>query len=136
MAGMRAADIQRGVDALVARPDVDSGSIRAIARDVSGVWLLMAAAIDTRIGKIWLDRTPYSLRAALDVPIARGLHDAVIPGFALHWDLDDLVKAMAPRPVQWSDPTDWLQKIVPRLPGFLYRTFEEKDDRFVAELMK
>jgi dienelactone hydrolase len=136
MAGMRASDIQRGVDALVARSDVDAGSVRAIARDVSGVWLLMAAAIDARIGKIWLDRTPHSLRAALDVPIARGLHDAVIPGFALHWDLDDLVKAMAPRTVLWSDPTDWLQTIVPRLPGFLYRTFEEKDDRFVAELMK
>ncbi|MGD0125418.1 MAG: acetylxylan esterase [Terriglobia bacterium] len=136
MAGMRAFDIQRGVDALEARPDVDAGSVRAIARDVSGVWLLMAAAIDTRIGRIWLDRTPYSLRAALDVPIARDLHDAVIPGFALHWDLDDLAKTMAPRTVLWSDPTDWLQKIVPHLPGFLYRTFEEKDDRFLAELMK
>jgi hypothetical protein len=136
MAGMRAFDIQRGVDALVARSDVDAGSVRAIARDVSGVWLLMAAALDARIGKIWLDRTPYSLRAALDVPITRDLHDAVMPGFALHWDLDDLVKAMAPRTVLWSDPTDWLQKVVPHQPGFLYRTFEEPDDRFVAELMK
>ena len=70
MAGMRAFDIQRGVDLLVARPDVDAGSVRAAARNVSGVWLLMAAAIDTRIGKVWLDGTPYSLRAALEVPMA------------------------------------------------------------------
>jgi hypothetical protein len=97
MAGMRAFDIQRGVDLLAARPDVDAASIRAAARDVGGVWLLMAACVDPRIGKIWLDRTPHSLRAALDVPITRDLHDAVIPGFALHWDLDDLVKALAPR---------------------------------------
>jgi hypothetical protein len=96
----------------------------------------MAASIDARIGKIWLDRTPYSLRAALEVPIARDLHDAVIPGFALHWDLEDLVKAMAPRPVLWTDPTDWMRKVVPHLAGFLYRTFEEPDDRFLAELMK
>ena len=41
----------------------------------------MAAAQDPRIGKIWLDQTPHSLRAALEVPITRDLHDAVIPGF-------------------------------------------------------
>jgi len=136
LAGMRAGDIERGVDVLLAQPDVDAGSVRAAARNVSGVWLLMAASIDARIGKIWLDRTPYSLRAALEVPIARDLHDAVIPGFALHWDLEDLVKAMAPRPVLWTDPTDWMGKVVPHLAGFLYRTFEEPDDRFLAELMK
>jgi dienelactone hydrolase len=136
LAGMRAGDIERGVDVLLAQPDVDAGSVRAAARNVSGVWLLMAASIDARIGKIWLDRTPYSLRAALEVPIARDLHDAVIPGFALHWDLEDLVKAMAPRPVLWTDPTDWMRKVVPHLAGFLCRTFEEPDDRFLAELMK
>jgi hypothetical protein len=27
-------------------------------------------------------------------------------------------------------------KVVPHLAGFLYRTFEEPDDRFLAELMK
>ena len=68
MAGMRAGDIMRGVDLLVDRPDVDAGHVRAAARDVQGVWLLMAAAIDPRIGKIWLDQTPHSLRAALEVP--------------------------------------------------------------------
>jgi hypothetical protein len=136
MAGMRAFDIQRGVDVLVSRPDVDAGSVRAAARNVSGVWLLMAASTDVRIGKIWLDHTPYSLRTALEVPLTRDLHDAVIPGFALHWDLEDLVKAIAPRPVLWSDPTDWMQKVVPHLSGFLYRTFDEPDDRFLAEFMK
>ncbi len=136
MAGLRAFDIQRAVDLLAAQPDVDAGSIRAVARNVSGVWLLMAAAVDSRIVKIWLDGTPHSLRAALDVPITRDLHDAVTPGFALHWDLDDLVKTMAPRTVLWSDPTDWLQRVVPHLPGSLYRTFGETDDRFIAELMK
>jgi dienelactone hydrolase len=136
LAGMRAGDIERGVDVLLAQPDADAGSVRAAARNVSGVWLLMAASIDARIGKIWLDRTPYRLRVALEVPLARDLHDAVIPGFALHWDLEDLVKAMAPRPVLWTDPTDWMGKVVPHLAGFLYRTFEEPDDRFLAELMK
>ena len=67
--GMRAADIIRGVDLLAARPDVNAAAISASARDVAGVWLLMAAALDPRIGRIWLNRTPYSLRAALDRPV-------------------------------------------------------------------
>ena len=103
---MRAHDILRGVDLLAARNDVDPASIRAAARGVKGIWLLLAAAVDTRIGKIWLDRTPYSLRAALENSMNTDLFDAVIPGFALHWDLDDLTKAMGNRPVLWTDPDE------------------------------
>ena len=103
---MRAHDILRGIDLLAARTDVDPASIRAVARGVKGIWLLLAAAVDTRIGKIWLDRTPYSLRAALDNSMNTDLFDAVIPGFALHWDLDDLTKAMGNRPVLWTDPSE------------------------------
>ena len=136
MAGLRAGDIMRGVDLLAGRPDVDAGHIRAAARDVPGVWLLMAASIDPRIGKIWLDRTPHSLRAALEVPITRDLHDVVIPGFALHWDLSDLVKAMAPRSVLWTDPTDWMRVVAPHLEGFHYRAFGDPDDPIWSELMQ
>ena len=136
MAGMRAGDIMRGVDLLLGRPDVDAQHLRAAARGVPGVWLLMAAAIDPRIGKIWLDQTPYSLRAALEVPITRNLHDAVIPGFALHWDLSDLVKAMAPRAVLWTDPTDWMRIVAPHREGFRYRPLVDPDDLYWQELMK
>ena len=133
---MRASDIRRGVDLLVSRSDVDAPFVRAAARKVPGLWLLMAAAADPRIVKIWLDRTPYSLRAALEVPITRDLHDGVIQGFALHLDVDDVVKAIAPRNVLWTDPTDWLGRVVPHLSGFVYRGFGEPDDRYLAELLK
>lgn len=137
MACLRAGDILRGVDLLAARSDVDAGMIRAAARNGRGVWLLLAAAIDPRLGGIWIDRTPHSLRAALGVPVTtRDLHDAVIPGFALHWDLNDVVKAIAPRKVLWSDPTDWMRGVVPHLDGFRYRTFDEPDDDFLSELMR
>jgi cephalosporin-C deacetylase-like acetyl esterase len=133
--GMRAADIIRGVDLLAARPDVNAASISAAAHDVAGLWLLMAAALDPRIGRIWLQRTPYSLRAALDGPLNRNLHDALIPGFALKWDLADLRHALGTRPVVWTDPTDWMGTIVPNLDGCVYRTFEEPDDRFWSALV-
>jgi len=64
------------------------------------------------------------------------LHDAIIPGFALHWDLADLVKAVAPRQVIWSDPMDWMQATVPHLSGYVYRTLEEPDGRFIEMLTR
>jgi cephalosporin-C deacetylase-like acetyl esterase len=136
MAGLRAGDILHGVDLLAGRSDVDPARISAAAREISGVWLLMAAALDPRISRIWLDQTPHSLRSALEVPLTRNLHDAVIPGFASHWDLNDLVKAIAPRPVFWTDPTDWTGNVVPHLEGFGYRAFETSDGTFWDELLK
>ena len=118
---LRAHDILRGIDLLSARPDVDGESIRSMARGVKGVWLLLAAAADPRIKGIWLDRTPYSLRAALDNSVAADLWDAALPGFVLHWDLDDLVKAMGSRRVLWTDPTNWIRTVVFAGPSFRYR---------------
>ena len=141
---MRAHDILRGVDLLAARSDVDAASIHAVARGVKGIWLLLAAAADTRIGKIWLDRTPYSLRLALQNSMNTGLFDAVIPGFVLHWDLDDLVKVMGSRQVLWTDPTSWMRRVVPLGPSFQYRYVlgdttdfsDAQDDAYVGELLR
>ena len=88
---LRAHDILRGVDLLCSREDVDPNSIRAAGQGVKGIWLLLAAAADPRIRKVWLDRTPYSLLEALQNTLNTNLSDAAIPGFVLHWDLEDLV---------------------------------------------
>ncbi len=121
LAAMRAHDILRGVDVLVARSDVNPASIRAAAKGVKGFWLLLAAAVDNRISKIWLDRTPHSLRAALERPMDTDLFSAVIPGFVLHWDTEDLIKALGSRPLMWVDPTDWMDEVVPLGAPFEYR---------------
>jgi cephalosporin-C deacetylase-like acetyl esterase len=121
LAAMRAHDILRAVDLLCARDDVDPRAIRAAAQGVKGIWLLMAAAADSRIRKIWLDKTPYSFMEALHNTLNNSLSDAVIPGFALHWDLDDLVKAMGHRPVMWTDPANWMGRVVAAGPRFRYR---------------
>jgi len=141
---MRARDILRGVDLLAARNDVEPSSIRAAARGVKGIWLLVAAAVDPRIGKIWLDRTPHSLRAALENSMNTDLFDAVIPGFALHWDLDDLVKAMGTRSVLWTDPSNWMGHPVPLGSPFRYRyvlgdmtdVHDAQDDAYIEEFIR
>jgi dienelactone hydrolase len=136
MAGMRAYDIRRGIDFLAARPDVDANAIRGIARGEPGVWLLMEAAVDPRLQRIWLDRTPHSLRAALDEPLNRNLHMAVIPGFCLKWDLADLVTAMEGRPILWTDPTNWMRVVTPLAGNFRYRYSSEGDGPYLDELLK
>jgi cephalosporin-C deacetylase-like acetyl esterase len=141
---MRAHDILRGVDLLRALADVDPNSIRGASRGVAGIWLLLAAAADSRLSTIWLDRTPYSLRSALQGSFTIGLPDAVIPTFILSWDLRDLVKAMGPRPVLWTDPTNWMHGIVPLGPPYRYRyvngdltdEVDTQDNALIREFLK
>jgi dienelactone hydrolase len=109
---MHAAEIIAAVTALAARSDVDASRISARASGVTGVALLLAAAVNPQIQSVTLDRTPHSIRAAIDAPIHTNLHDAVIPGFALKWDLADLRALIAPRKVIWKDPTDWMGNVV------------------------
>ncbi len=131
--GMRAQEIRRLVQGLKSRPDVTS--VRATASGVAGVWLLMAAALDPAIEAVWLDRTPYSLRAAFDRPVHKNLHDAVLPGFALRWDLSDLVSAISPRKVIRTDPTDWIGNVTPLGSEFAYKTLGVDEEPWVAELL-
>jgi cephalosporin-C deacetylase-like acetyl esterase len=121
LAAMRAHDLLRGVDVLAARSDVDPASIRAAAKGVKGFWLLYAAAVDNRISKVWVDKTPHSLRAAIERPMNDDLFSAVIPGFVLHWDTEDLIKALGNRPLMWVDSTDWMDEVVPLGKPFEYR---------------
>jgi hypothetical protein len=140
---LRAHDILRGVDLLRSRSDVEPASIRGAARGVEGIWLLLAAAADPRISKIWLDRTPYGLRAALENSMTSDLWDAVVPNFVLHWDLNDLMKAMGERQVLWTDPTNWMRRVVALGPPYQYRYVlgdttdlaNAQDDEYIRELL-
>jgi cephalosporin-C deacetylase-like acetyl esterase len=136
LAAMRAHDLLVSVDVLAARSDVDAGSIRGYARGVKGVWLLLAAAVDRRLGKIWLDRTPYSIAAALEGPMTSHLFDALIPGFALHWDYQDLVSAIGERRVLWTDPVNWMNHVAPLGAPYRYRYVGEGDGPSIEEFLR
>ncbi|HEY3836710.1 MAG TPA: acetylxylan esterase [Bryobacteraceae bacterium] len=127
LAAMRAHDLLVAVDVLSARPDVDASSIRGYARGVKGVWLLLAAAVDHRLARIWLDRTPWSIAAALEGPLTNHLFDAMIPGFALHWDFQDLTSAIGDRRIFWTDPTNWMNRVIPLGARYHYRYVGEDD---------
>jgi hypothetical protein len=126
---MHAAEINQAIEMAVQRPDVDPERISARASGVAGIWLLLASAVNPRIGKIGLDRTPYSLRSAIESPVHQDLHDAVIPGFALKWDLQDIRKLALPREVVWKNPTDWTGNVVWVQEGFEYTSSDPNWDR-------
>jgi cephalosporin-C deacetylase-like acetyl esterase len=136
LAAMRAHDLLVAVDVLAERQDIDANAIRGYARGVKGVWLLLAAAVDQRLSRIWLDRTPWSVTAALEGPLTNHLFDALIPRFALHWDLQDLVRAMGDRRVLWTDPTNWMNRVVPLGAAYRYRYVGEGDEPLIQEFVR
>jgi hypothetical protein len=68
----------------------------------------------------------------------------VIPGFALHWDLEDLTKAMGRRPVLWTDPTNWMERPASLGQPFRYRYIlgdttdlhDAQDDAYINEFIQ
>jgi hypothetical protein len=72
------------------------------------------------------------------------LFDAVIPSFALHWDLEDLVKTIGDRQVLWTDPSNWMGHPVALSGQFRYRyvigdttdLHDNQDDAFIGELIR
>lgn len=133
---MRAQDISVAVSVLSARADVDATSIRGYARGVKGFWLLLAAAADDRLAKIWLDRTPWSFALALEAPLASFLFDALIPGFALRWDIQDLADATGRHRILWSDPANWMNQVVDRGKQYRYRYVGQNDDSGISEFIR
>lgn len=130
LAGMRASDIAQAAEKLASDERIDPAKIEVYASGVSGIWALLAMVAQPRIQKVWLDGTPYSLRAALDSPVHRDLHDAVVPGMLLAGDLGDLVRLVAPRQVVWTDPNDWMGNVIP-LPGpWRYRSGDDNAPGF------
>ena len=106
LVGMRALDIQRGVDLLSARSDVDPQRISAFGKEKGAVPTLFAVLLDNRIKKLALEGMLVSYQSAVHHKIHRGLFEDVIVGVLKSFDLPDLVAAMSPRPVWILNATD------------------------------
>jgi pimeloyl-ACP methyl ester carboxylesterase len=107
LVGMRAWDVQRGVDLLAGRSEVDPNKISAFGKDKGAVPVLYAALLDDRIKKLALEGMLISYHAVTSSRIHRQVFEDVIVGGLRSFDLPDLVATLSPRPV-WivnaSDP--------------------------------
>lgn len=97
--GMRADDIIAAVDVLYARSEVDRSAITVYGKGALGVAALHAAALDRRITRVVVVDTPKSYREIVDEPLHRNAAEVVVPGVLRHYDIADLIKAIAPRQV-------------------------------------
>ncbi len=109
LVGMRALDVSRGVDLLVARAEVDSEKIYGFGKEAGAVPLLYAAISDERLKKVALEDMLISYRSIISNRIHRQVFENVVPGALRFYDFPDLVASLAPRPtwiVNAVDPLD------------------------------
>jgi hypothetical protein len=116
---LRASDIATAARKLRARPGIQRVMVHA--QGVAGWWAIYALANEPAIDRIWIDRTPHSIRAALDVPVHQDLHDVVIPGV--------IPEAAPGEKILWTDPTDWMRNVVKLEGGYVYRNVNAEDDQ-------
>jgi len=99
MAGMRAADVVRGVDLLAARSDVDAARIAVAGRSAAALPALFAALFDDRIRSLALDGMLVSYESVVNERIHQGLADQIVPSVLKFFDLPDVIASIAPRRV-------------------------------------
>jgi len=99
MAGMRAADVVRGVDLLAARSDVDASRIAVTGRGGAALPALFAALFDDRIRSLALDGMLVSYESVVNERIHQGIAEQIIPSVLKYFDLPDAIAAIAPRRV-------------------------------------
>ena len=113
LVGMRAADITRGVDLLVARSDVDASNISGFGRGSAAVAMLHAAALDPRIKKLVLEEMLVSYDAIVTHRIHRQMFEQIVPSALKFYDLPDLANSFAPRPVWIINAVNPLGQVLP-----------------------
>jgi len=99
MVGLRAADVARGVDVLTTRKDVDPSRIAAVGRAGAAIPSLFATLFDNRIKSVVLDGMLVSYEAVVAERIHQGIVDQIVPSALKHFDLPDVIAALAPRKV-------------------------------------
>jgi len=106
LVGMRTDDVICVLTWLSSRADVDRTSITLYGKGGLGMVALHAAAVDTRITRVMAENSLVSYRTALDAPLHRNLSEITIPGVLRHYDVSDLLEAVAPREVTLVNPAD------------------------------
>jgi len=100
LVAMRAEDIARAVDYLAGRADVNSTQIALHGREVAAVPALFAAALDSRIAMLTVERMVESYESVIRNRIHRQQWENAVQGALRQFDLPDVVRWIAPRPVK------------------------------------
>jgi len=101
LVGQRAEDVVAALDILTARDDIDRGQIELVGVERAGPVALHAAALDRRFAGVVVRS---EIRSWIDDVVAKPLQPDlfghVVPGALEKYDLADLERVIAPRPVR------------------------------------
>ena len=104
--GQRVEDALAALECLAARPEIDTGKISIVGIEGGGPVALHAAALDERIREVTVRRAIASWMDVVATPLSKSQLHQVVPGALARYDLPDLVRAIAQRPVHILEPLD------------------------------
>lgn len=109
---LRAEDISRAVNALAGRADVDASRIRVVGRELGAIPALLAAAFDTRIQSVRLERMLTSWESLVRGRVHRAQWENAVAGALRVFDLPELVRTLGPR-AEVVEPVDASGRLLP-----------------------
>ena len=112
LTGMRVQDVMRSVDYGLSRTDVDRGGVRAIGKGMGALWVLFAAALDTRVTRAVCDGGLLSYRALASSDRYLQGASVMLPDVLKHFDLPQVASAVAGRRLVMLDPVDAMKSRV------------------------
>jgi hypothetical protein len=99
---MQASDIVTAVRYLRnARPDLP---VTVYAKGKMGPAALLAAVLEPGISRVLLESTISRWQAVVEAPSQQGQENSIVPGVLAHFDLPDLKRLIAPRPLLELSP--------------------------------
>lgn len=102
--GQRVADIQKALDVLLARDDVDATDVKIVSVDRAHTAVLHAAAIDSRITEVEIREENFkSWNEVISNPTEKHNMTHQVPFAMEYYDLPDLIAAIAPRSVLYTE---------------------------------
>jgi pimeloyl-ACP methyl ester carboxylesterase len=104
--GQRVEDVLAALECLAARPEIDAAKIGIVGVEGGAPAALHAAALDERLREVTLRRSIASWMDVVTSQTAKNQLGQVVPGALARYDLPDLVRAIAPRPVRVLEPLD------------------------------
>ena len=110
----RVFDLNRAVEYLRGRGDIDPGRIALLGRKSCGMHALYAAALDSRIAGVITDSSLVSWSALVSSKLYTWHFADFLPRVLTSHDLPQLAGILAPRPVWILNPLDAVKKTVDR----------------------
>jgi dienelactone hydrolase len=110
LVGMRCFDIQRAVDYLLTRKEIDGRRISAAGFGSGGLLVLYAAALDERIGAAVSIASLGTYRSITETELYTHAPSEFVLGALRHFDLPGVAAATAPRPLALINTVDAAQR--------------------------